>query len=219
MRILIAHPEVLIAQGLQRLLEDRGHEVPAVATRRDETVAQMRALEPECLLLDDRWTGLDGEFVHDLAADFPDTAVIVLSSGADDETLMSALRAGARGCLSTRLPEKRFATLLEGVENGVPALPAELARPLLDEFTRMAAEKDRKEADLLTPRERDILHQLVSGVTSNRALARRLELSENTVKFHMAHILDKLHLHSRAEVVGYALRHHLVPLDEDKEAG
>jgi DNA-binding CsgD family transcriptional regulator len=67
-----------------------------------------------------------------------------------------------------------------------------------------------KDPDPLTDREREILELLVSGVTSNRKLAQQLGVSENTIKFHVRHLLDKLHLHNRAQVVGYALRHGLV---------
>jgi DNA-binding NarL/FixJ family response regulator len=62
----------------------------------------------------------------------------------------------------------------------------------------------------LTEREREVLELIVQGVTSNRKLARQLEVSENTVKFHVRNILDKLHLHNRAQVVSYAIRHRIV---------
>ena len=64
--------------------------------------------------------------------------------------------------------------------------------------------------DALTDREREVLELLVNGVTSNRKLAKQLGVSENTVKFHVRNILDKLHLHNRAQVVSYAIRNRIV---------
>ena len=73
-----------------------------------------------------------------------------------------------------------------------------------------------KDPDALTEREMEILQTMVEGVTSNRALAKALGVSENTVKFHVRNILDKLHLHNRAQVVSYAFRHGIVaaPIEE-----
>lgn len=84
-----------------------------------------------------------------------------------------------------------------------------LARKLLAEFAKPATVPTTQQ-DELTAREREVLELMVEGVVSNRRLARRLGLSENTVKFHVRNILDKLRLHNRAEVVGYALRNKIV---------
>ncbi|HEX2120793.1 MAG TPA: LuxR C-terminal-related transcriptional regulator, partial [Thermoanaerobaculia bacterium] len=85
------------------------------------------------------------------------------------------------------------------------------ARKLLQEFAKPAETAGpRSEEETLTAREREVLELMVEGVTSNRRLAKRLGLSENTVKFHVRNILDKFRLHNRAEVVGYALRHGIV---------
>jgi DNA-binding NarL/FixJ family response regulator len=77
--------------------------------------------------------------------------------------------------------------------------------------SRTAADLD---PDALTDREREVLELLVQGVTTNRKLAKTLAVSENTVKFHVRNILDKLHLDNRAQAVSYALRHRLVALPE-----
>ena len=90
-----------------------------------------------------------------------------------------------------------------------------LARKLLDEFARPAGRSD--DPDALTDREQEVLELMVSGVTTNRRLAKQLVISENTVKFHVRNILDKLHLHNRAQVVGYALRTRLVDTPPDTE--
>jgi DNA-binding CsgD family transcriptional regulator len=89
-----------------------------------------------------------------------------------------------------------------------------VARKVLGEFARPTASRRERGSDELTEREREVLELLVSGVTSNKELAERLIVTENTVKYHLRNILDKLHLQNRAQVVGYALRNRLV--DQDK---
>ena len=76
--------------------------------------------------------------------------------------------------------------------------------------SRPDATDKQQDPDALTEREREVLELMVQGVTSNRRLAKELEVSENTVKFHVRNILDKLHLHNRAQVVAYALRNRIV---------
>ncbi len=99
---------------------------------------------------------------------------------------------------------------------GEPALTPSLARKLLHEFAKPKKETERaNDPDALTARELEVLEWMVKGVTSNRALAKRLGVSENTVKFHVRNILDKLHLHNRAQAVSFALRQGLVDPDKD----
>ena len=87
----------------------------------------------------------------------------------------------------------------------------ELARKLLQEFARPAQPQTApQDPDALTDREREVLELLVNGITSNRKLAKQLGVSENTIKFHVRNILDKLHLHNRAQVVSYAIRNRIV---------
>ncbi len=92
-----------------------------------------------------------------------------------------------------------------------PALTPALARKLLQEFARPRERTEGvQDPDALTDREQEVLELMVEGVTSNRELARELGVSENTVKFHVRNILDKLHLHNRAQAVAFALRSGLV---------
>jgi DNA-binding NarL/FixJ family response regulator len=100
--------------------------------------------------------------------------------------------------------------MLDRAHRGEPAMTPALAKKLLQEFAKPSEAAAAPDQDALTAREREVLELMVEGVTSNRRLAKRLNLSENTVKFHVRNILDKLRLHNRAEVVGYALRHGMV---------
>jgi DNA-binding NarL/FixJ family response regulator len=95
------------------------------------------------------------------------------------------------------------------VSRDEPALTPALARKLLSEFARPSGPQQRS-PDALTEREQEVLELLVQGITSNRELAEHLVVTENTVKYHLRNILDKLHVQNRAQVVAYAVRHGLV---------
>src|SRR5436190_5963281 len=142
----------------------------------------------------------------------PEVKVVILTASDQDETLFEAIKAGAQGYLLKNLEAGDFFALLDRAARGEPALTPALARKLLQEFAKpqVEAKTSEENIDALTAREREVLELMVQGVTSNRKLAKRLDLSENTVKFHVRNILDKLRLHNRAEVVGYALRHGIV---------
>jgi DNA-binding NarL/FixJ family response regulator len=217
MRILIADDHSLFRDGLRSLLESHDMEVVGEARDGREAIALAWELKPDVVLMDLLMPEMDGlEATKRLVAELPDIKVLILTAADDDEKLFEAIRAGAKGYLLKDLQSSEFFDLLEGVSRGEPALTPAVARKLLDEFARPAEEKKRSRDPLaLTDRERDVLELMVKGSTSNRDLARRLQVSENTVKFHMRNILDKLHLHSRAEVVAYALRKQLVDIEPD----
>jgi DNA-binding NarL/FixJ family response regulator len=146
-----------------------------------------------------------------ISADHPEVKVVILTASDEDSKLFEAIKSGAQGYLLKNLESEDFFNLLAGVKRGEPALTPALARKLLQEFARPAQTPPLpQDPDALTDREREVLELLVNGVTSNRRLAKQLGVSENTVKFHVRNILDKLHLHNRAQVVSYAIRHHIV---------
>ncbi len=135
----------------------------------------------------------------------PAVKVVILTASESDATLFEAIKSGAQGYLMKNLEADDFLALLEKASSGEPALSPALARKLLIEFAKPAS-ATQADTDALTAREREVLDLMVEGVVSNRKLAKRLGVSENTVKFHVRNILDKLRLHNRAEVVAYALR-------------
>src|SRR4051812_28008089 len=153
---------------------------------------------------------LDGvAATRELTAKFPEVKVVILTASEEDDTLFEAIKAGAQGYLQKNLEADEFFALLDAASRGEPALTPSLARKLLHEFAKPAAaapEPAGEEPDALTSREREVLELMVEGVTANRKLSKRLGVSENTVKFHVRNILDKLRLHNRAQAVGYAMR-------------
>jgi len=207
MRILIADDHALFRDGLRSLLMAQGHEVIGEAKNGREAVELARELKPDLLLMDVQMPELDGiAATRIISAEMPDLKVVILTASEEEAKLFDAIKSGAQGYLLKNLEADTFFELLDRAQRGEPALTPTLARKLLQEFAKPREE----ETEALTAREREVLELMVEGVTSNRKLAKRLGLSENTVKFHVRNILDKLRLHNRAEVVGYALRHGIV---------
>ena len=209
MRILIADDHALFRDGLRSLLQSRGHVVIGEAKNGRQAIELVSQLHPDLVLMDVSMPEMNGvEATRELTSHTPDVKIVVLTASEDNETLFDAIKAGAQGYLLKNLEADEFFSLLDRASAGEPALTPALARKLLQEFAKPtpAAPAVEPGADELTDRERDVLELMVEGVTSNRKLAHSLGLSENTVKFHVRNILDKLRLHDRAQVVGYALR-------------
>jgi DNA-binding NarL/FixJ family response regulator len=143
-----------------------------------------------------------------VSAELPTVKVVVLTASEDDDDLFDAVASGAQGYLLKNVEPDGFFALLDAVAQGEPAFTPGLARKVLRAFVHPATAEQTPEA--LTPREQEVLELLVQGATSNRELAARLVVSENTVKYHLRNILGKLHLRNRAQVVAYALRHRMV---------
>jgi DNA-binding NarL/FixJ family response regulator len=212
MRILIVDDHPLFRDGLRSLLEARGIEVVGEASDGRSAVELAHRLRPDIVLMDLAMPNLDGLAATRLiSASLPDVRVVVLTASDDEADLFEAIKSGAQGYLLKNLESHRFFQLLEGVAQGEPALTSSLARKLLAEFARPhSAAHENRTPNTLTEREQEVLRLLIRGVTSNRELAETLHVSENTVKYHLRNILDKLHLQNRAQVVSYALRHNLL---------
>ena len=211
MRVLIADDHALFRDGLRSLLEAHGIDVVAEARNGREAVELARIHHPEVVLMDLAMPELDGlGATRLLTAELPEIAVVVLTASEDDEDLFEAVKSGAQGFLPKDLEATRFFELLDGVTRGEPALTPALARKVLGAFARPDPKPTPAAPDALTDREREVLELLVEGVTSNRDLAERLFVSENTIKYHLRNILQKLHLQNRAQVIAYAVRHGLV---------
>lgn len=212
MNILIADDHALFRDSLRSLLEAHGMRVLGEAKNGREAVELARKLKPEVVLMDLSMPEMDGLAATRLiSADQPEVKVVILTASDEDAKLFEAIKSGAQGYLLKNLESSEFFPLLDGINRGEPALTPALARKLLQEFARpSAAQTQPHDPDALTERELEVLKLLVQGITSNRKLAEHLGVSENTIKFHVRNILDKLHLHNRAQVVSYAIRNRIV---------
>jgi DNA-binding NarL/FixJ family response regulator len=210
MRILIADDHALFRDGLRSLLRSEGHDIVAEAKNGREAVQLAHQHKPDIVLMDVSMPEVDGlTATRTIVAELPEVKVIIVTASDEDINLFEAIRSGAQGYLMKDLEADEFFDMLDRASRGEPALTPAFAKRLLQEFARppqAAEQQQRSEIEELTSREREVLELMVQGITSNRKLAKQLGVSENTVKFHVRNILDKLRLHTRAEVVGYELR-------------
>jgi len=180
-----------------------------------EALEQTRRLRPDLVLMDIGMQGCNGlEATRLIKAEMPETRIMMVTVSEDDEHLFEAIKSGAEGYLLKDMSEDELSRTLEGIAAGEAPFSRSLALKILDEFARLARdERPQNDADALTPREREVL-ELVADGSTNREVAARLAVSENTVNFHMKHILAKLHLRNRTQAVAYAIRTGLVRLSE-----
>jgi DNA-binding NarL/FixJ family response regulator len=209
-RVLIADDHPVVRQGLRTYLELQPDIVVAgEAGDGPEAADQVRRLAPDVVLLDMVMPGGDGMEALRLIGAAPGAPrVVVLTSFADDDRVVEAMRAGAAGyLLKDAQPAELLAAIRAAHTGGAPLHPRAAAR-LVGELRRPSP----AEALDLTARERDVLELIARGLP-NKAIARRLSLSEKTVKAHVSAILRKLDVTDRTQAALRAVREHLVDLD------
>jgi DNA-binding NarL/FixJ family response regulator len=217
-RVLLADDHPLFRNGIASLLATRDYAVVGQAGTGAEAVRLAAELRPDLVLMDIRMPGLNGLAATRLIqASQPETRIVILTVSEDDADLFEAIKSGAAGYLPKSLEAEPFFALLAAVLRGEAGLTPDLAQKILREFARPGAESSPAPAPAggdLTPRELEVLAFVGQGAT-NAEIAGRLVVSENTVKFHMKNILQKLHARNRAEVVAFAHRSGLLPGQAD----
>lgn len=233
MRILLVDDHSLFVEGLRNLLHAGGHQVVGAAREGQEAQELARALRPDVILMDIRMPHCDGlcatRAIH---AEMPEIKIVILTTSAEDADLFEAIKNGASGYLLKNLESKELFDYLAGLERGEAPLSRELSAHLLVKFAHQAAALDERattaRADTprantapsgaprdtpagieLTHRQREILEMVACGL-SYKEVGAKLNLSENTIKYHMGEILQRLHLKNREQAVAFALRSGLV---------
>jgi len=215
MKILLADDHGLFLEGLNNLLRAGGYQVVGTAHDGLEALQLARALHPDVILMDVRMPVCDGLTATRLIqAEMPECKIVMLTTSAEDADLFEALKSGASGYLLKNLEPNQLFDYLAGLERGEAPLSRQLSARLLREFAHQAAALDERPAAglsggsggaELTPRQREILVLVADGMTYKQVGA-ALHLSENTVKYHMGEVLERLHLKNREQVVAYARR-------------
>jgi DNA-binding NarL/FixJ family response regulator len=205
LRILLADDHPVVRQGLKTFLDlQPDMEVAGEAATGAEAVARAEELRPDVVLLDLVMPDLGGiEAARRIREVSPETKVIVLTSYAEDENVIPALKAGASGYVLKDVEPAELADAVRRVHRGEAVLHPAIAARVLREVVE--PEPDR---DTLTARERDVLRLLAQGLP-NKLIARELRIGERTVKTHVSSIFAKLGVTDRTQAALYAVREHL----------
>lgn len=208
-RILLADDHALFRDGVASLLTAWGMEVVGQASNGREALEKARVLNPDLVIMDINMPHLNGlEATRLIKTEMPDIDVVILTVSDDEESLFEAVKSGAQGYILKNIPGDEFGRLLNNLAKGEPAMSQGLAKRLLTEFARQRSQAQNREDgnEPLTAREQQVLEQVAQGHT-NREIAGIIFLAEDTVKYHLKNIMQKLHLRNRAEVVAWAVRH------------
>ncbi len=207
-RVLLVDDQQLVRTGFRMILADEeGIEVVGEAGNGREAVELAAGLKPDVVVMDVRMPVMDGvEATRQLATENGDAGprILVLTTFDADENVVQALRAGASGFLLKDVHPADFAQAIRIVAAGEALLAPSVTRRLIDRFARLSVPADELQVAErlrdLTEREREILELVANGL-SNREIAQRLSLAEPTVKTHVSHLLMKLELRDRAQLV------------------
>jgi DNA-binding NarL/FixJ family response regulator len=203
-RVLIVDDHPLTREALASLLRAHGFDVPGVAADGAEAITEAARLQPDLVLLDLSMPGMDGlSALPRLREAAPECEVVVLTASGTEQNLLAAIRAGAAGYLLKTEPPERIAAFLEGVAGGEAALSGQVARRLLDQVRtgngRGSGVPDSIAA-VLSAREVEVLLLLDDHLGTDE-IAKRLYISEHTVRSHVKSLLRKLGVSSRREAL------------------
>lgn len=216
-RVLVADDHALFRRGLNMVLGDES-DIKVVGEAHDgaEAVKLAEEFAPDVMLMDVRMPELNGiEAAAKIRDLVPHTRILMLTVSDEDQDLFEALKAGAAGYLLKEISIDEIADAIRQVHRGQSLISPSMAAKLISEFTTLAKSAEEKKPQFdppkLTEREHEVLQCVAQGM-SNRDIAEKLFISENTVKNHVRNILEKLHLHSRMEAVVYAVREKILEI-------
>ncbi len=209
--MLLADDHGIVRRGLRSLLEEAGLSVVAEAADGLEAIRLTEEHRPDLLILDIGMPRLNGIEVaaRSQKLDRP-PRVIILSMHADESYIIRALAAGARGYLLKDATDEDLLPAVRAVASGRPFFSPAVTAVLVEDYVRNLQKRGLTDSyTLLTDREREVLHLLAEG-RSNKEVATVLDVGVSTVETHRANLMQKLNLHSTAEIVLYAVRKGLI---------
>jgi len=208
-RVVVADDHSLFRDGITSLLEAAGYEVVKQVGDGVLVVEAVRELKPDLVLLDITMPKKNGvEALKIIKSEFPEIRVVMLTVSDDDDNLFAAIQSGADGYLLKDLNSDEFLEMLEGLEQGEAAMSRRMTTRLISGFQELSVQTGEPK-NLLTERELGLLFLMADGL-SNKSIAERLYISENTVKYHIRNILQKFGVQNRTEAVALAIRQGLL---------
>ena len=209
-RLMIVDDHEVVRMGLRAALEvEPDFAVVAEAANGREAIEKAKAHQPDIVLMDVRMEGMGGiEACREIRSELPETKVLMLTSFAEEETVVAALLAGAAGYVLKNVARARLLEALRSVARGETLLDSKVTRGVVDKLIGAHAQAC-DEDDELTAREREVLVLVAQGAT-NKEIAAKLVVSDNTARNHVSHILAKLGFSRRSEAAAYAVKKGLV---------
>jgi two-component system response regulator NreC len=211
-RVLIADDHAIVREGVRMILaREDDIEVVGEAGDGEQAMQLVAERQPDVVIMDISMPGMGGiEATRRIRAQHPQVQVLVLTMHEDETYVFQLLRAGAAGYVLKRAAAQDLVQAVRAAARGEAFLYPSVARKVVaDYLTRVERGEDRERYDGLTAREKEILTLIAQGL-SNQQIAERLFISIKTVQTHRAHILEKLGLHDRTELVRYAIRKGLI---------
>jgi len=211
-RILIADDHPVVRKGIRALLStEPGLEVVGEATDGEQAVTKALTLKPDVILMDLSMPRKDGvQAISEIRQEIPEVKILVLTSFAEDKRVIAAIEAGALGYLLKDSSPHELIRAVHTVHQGESSLHPTVAHKLIHRFQRSSVEP---QTEPLTARELKVLRLIAEGL-SNHDIAKKLFISEPTVRTHVSNILRKLNLDNRTQAALYALREGLASLEE-----
>ncbi len=213
--VLVAEDHTIVRQGLRSILDKEFNiEVSGEAKDGKDVVDKVGRLNPDVVLMDISMPVLNGiDATRQIKKDNPDVKVIILSMHSSEEYIFQSFKAGASGYLIKQTADTELISAIQMVHKGDYFLNSSISRTLVQEYlNKTDSVKSEDSLQNLTGREREIL-QLIAEGCSNRKISEHLFISVKTVETHKANLMDKLNIHSIAELTKYALRKGIISLD------
>lgn len=214
--LILADDHAVVRSGLRMLLEAQPDmRIVAEVESGKEAVEKVESLRPNVILMDIQMPGVSGiEATKEIRRIAPDTAVLALTMHEDDQYFFEMLNAGASGYVPKRAAPDELLTAIRTVARGEVFLYPSLATRLVQDYLKRDEEDEQNQVyDELTPREREVLVLIAEGLT-NAEIGEKLVISTKTVDRHRENIMRKLNMHSRIDLVKYAIKRGLIDLDE-----
>lgn len=206
MKILVADDHALFRDGIVSLLEAARHTVVGQAGDGNEAVESALRLKPDVILMDISMPELDGlQALRNIKTKAPQIKVVILTASEEDTDLITAMRSGAQGYLLKSLGTEDFLANLENLTRGELAVNSQDFSRIVNGLVDLANQPEDHIKGILTDREIQLLILVADGL-SNKSIAQHLSISENTVKYHMRQILQKLDAQNRTEAVISAMQ-------------